>query len=112
MTDVQIRTEGLTLEIERVIDAPRADVWRCWSEPALFKQWFCPKPWQVTEADFDLRPGGRMNSVMEGPDGTRVENAGVWLEVVPGEQLAFTDGYTEGFVPQESSFMTGYVRLT
>jgi len=112
MNDVQFRMDGLTLEIERVINAPRGAVWRCWTEPALLKQWYCPKPWSVPEADFDLRPGGRMNTVMQGPEGERIENRGIWLEVVEGEGLTFTDAYTEGFVPCENAFMTGFVRLS
>ena len=101
-----------TLVIERVLQAPRAAVWRCWTEAALLKQWFCPKPWIVSEADLDPRPGGRMNCVMEGPDGERVVLPGCWLEVIPEERLTFTDAFTEGFVPQANPFMTGFVRLT
>ena len=112
MTDTTFREDGLTLEIQCSIDAPRGIVWRCWTEPDLFKQWFCPKPWQVIEADFDLRTGGRMNSVMQGPDGTRINNTGVWLEIVDGERLTFTDAYSEGFSPSLSPFITSYVELS
>lgn len=112
MSDVEIRKEELTLEISRVIDAPRHAVWRCWTDATLLKQWFCPKPWSVPEADFDVRPGGRMNTVMAGPNGERFENEGIFLEVVDGERLTFTDAYTEDFVPRENAFMTGYVRLS
>jgi len=106
------QADELTLEIVRVIDAPRAVVWRCWTQPELLKQWYCPKPWAVTKADMDVRAGGRFNTVMEGPTDERVDNEGCFLEVVPGERLTFTDGYTEGFMPRPSSFMTGYVLLT
>lgn len=105
------QTDKLTLEIERVIDAPRTVVWRCWTEPELLKQWYSPKPWAVTRADMNVHPGGRFNTVMEGPAGERVDNEGCFLEVVPGERLTFTDGYTEGFIPRPTSFMTGYVQL-
>jgi len=103
--------EDFTLSITRVLDAPRANVWRCWTEEDLFRQWFCPKPWAVQHADFNLRPGGRMNNVMVGPDGERVENFGCFLEVVPNERLIFTDAFTEGFIPVAESFMTGFVEL-
>jgi uncharacterized protein YndB with AHSA1/START domain len=43
MTDTK-----LDLEIVRFIDAPRAKVWRAWSDPDIIKRWWCPKPW-VTE---------------------------------------------------------------
>lgn len=112
MSEVQFRNTDLSLEIERIIKAPRSAVWRCWSEPDLFRQWFCPKPWSVAEAEFDLKPGGRMNTVMVGPNGERMDNKGVCLEIIPGERLVFTDAYAEGFVPAASSFMTGYVSLS
>jgi len=112
MSEVYIRKEGLVLELSRIIPAPRRAVWRCWTEAELLKQWFCPKPWSVPEAELDLRPGGRMNTVMAGPNGERFENTGAFLEIVDGKRLTFTDAYTEGFVPRETSFMTGYVELS
>ena len=105
-------TSDFTLSIERVIGAPRPVVWRCWTESELLKQWYCPKPWRVTTSDMDVRPGGRMNTVMEGPDGERIEVAGSILHVDPENLLIFTDGYTEGFMPQPESFMTGVVELS
>jgi uncharacterized protein YndB with AHSA1/START domain len=102
-----------SLSITRMISAPRAVVWRCWSEPALLKQWYCPRPWRVTEAEIDLRPGGRANTVFEGPNGERHDNKGVYLEVVTMERLIFTDTFSEGFIPKDGApFMTGYVHLS
>jgi uncharacterized protein YndB with AHSA1/START domain len=101
------------LFITRTIAAPRAAVWRCWTEPELLKRWYCPKPWRVTEASLDLRPGGRMNTVFEGPDGERHDNKGIFLEIVPMERLIFTDAFTEGFMPKDvAPFMTGFVHLS
>lgn len=100
------------LKIERVLKAPRGAVWRCWTEIELLKRWFCPHPWRLAEAAIDLRPGGRMNTVMEGPDGARMERQGVWLEIVEGRKLTFTDVYTEGFIPSARPFMTGFVELS
>ncbi|WPZ36449.1 SRPBCC domain-containing protein [Thalassobaculum sp. OXR-137] len=105
------KPDDLTLVIDRVLDAPRSAVWRCWSEPDLMMQWYCPKPWQVTAAEMDLYPGGRFNTVMEGPDGERFDNVGSFLKVEPGRHLTFTDAYTEGFVPSGKHFMTGFLTL-
>lgn len=104
-------TAGHTLTLDRTLAASRASVWRCWTEPELLKQWFCPKPWTVTHAEHDLRPGGRMNNVMQGPDGERFENQGIWLEIEPLQRLVFTDAFTEGFMPTAEPFMTGVVEL-
>lgn len=87
------------LVLDRVLKAPPALVWRCWTEPALICQWFCPKPWSVSEAVVDLRAGGRFFTLMNGPDGERVPNEGAFLEVVPERKLVFTDMFTEDFAP-------------
>jgi uncharacterized protein YndB with AHSA1/START domain len=106
-------TTSNALSISHPINAPRAVVWRCWTEAALLKQWYCPKPWRVTQADLDLRPGGCFNTVFEGPDGERHDNKGVFLDIRPMERLIFTDAFSEGFIPKDGApFMTGFVQLT
>lgn len=100
------------LVLDVTIDAPRTAVWRCWTDPSLLKQWYSPKPWKVSEADFNLRPGGRMNVVMAGPNGERIDCPGCFLEIAPQSKLTFTDAYAEGFVPAEKHFMTGFVELS
>ena len=67
------------LTLDRLLDAPVENVWRCWSEPKLLEEWFCPKPWRATEVVMDLRPGGEMTSVFRGSDGESFPNAGVFL---------------------------------
>lgn len=32
------------LVLDRLLAAPRGRIWRCWTEPDLLKQWFCPLP--------------------------------------------------------------------
>ena len=46
------------LVLTRLIDAPREKLFRCWTEPALMKQWFAPLPWTISHVEMDLRPGG------------------------------------------------------
>ena len=93
------------LAIDRVLDAPVAKLWRCWTEPALFRQWFCPRPWYVTDVRLDLRPGGEFFSVFNGPDGESFENVGVFLEVEPLRRLVSTDAFHPGWVPSGRAFM-------
>ena len=95
------------LTLTRTLDAPRAALWRCWTEPELVKQWFAPKPWTTVVAEMDVRPGGACLMVMRGPDGEESRNPGVYLEVVPQERLVFTDAYTKAWEPSEKPFMTG-----
>jgi uncharacterized protein YndB with AHSA1/START domain len=92
---------GRDLVLDRLLAAPPALVWRCWTEPALICQWFCPKPWSVTEAVVDLRAGGRFFTLMNGPDGEVIPNEGAFLEVVPTNKLVFTDMFGEDFAPMD-----------
>lgn len=94
------------LTITRLIAAPRAAVWRCWTEPDLIKQWFTPRPWTTPVVEIDLRPGGASYMLFRGPDGEEFPNRGVYLEVVPEERLVFTDAYVEAWVPSAEPFMT------
>ncbi|MGV8985315.1 MAG: SRPBCC family protein [Cypionkella sp.] len=89
----------LDLELVRIFAVPPALVWRCWTEPALICQWFCPKPWSVSQAVVDLRAGGRFFTMMRGPDGETVPNEGSFLEVVTGQKLVFTDLFAADFAP-------------
>lgn len=99
------------LTLSRVIPAKRTAIWRCWTEPDLLKQWFCPKPWGVSHAELDVRPGGGSLVVMRGPEGQEMPNRGIYLEVVPGEKLVFTDAFTSAWVPGGKPFMVGTILL-
>jgi uncharacterized protein YndB with AHSA1/START domain len=72
--------------LNRLIDAPREKVFRCWIEPELLKQWFCPKPWSVSDAEIDARGGGAFNTTMRGLEGEVMPNLGCFLEVVKNER--------------------------
>lgn len=97
------------LTLDRTLDAPAARLWRCWTEPDLLKQWFCPKPWYVSDATIDLAPGGAFFTVMNGPDGERFENADVVLAFEPQRRLVTTDAFLLGWIPSDKAFMTAHV---
>jgi uncharacterized protein YndB with AHSA1/START domain len=105
-------TPAHELTLVRHMDVPRHKVWRCWTEPALITRWFTPPPWKTVAAEMDLRSGGSTNVTMEGPDGQRVENPGVYLDVVPNEKLVFTDAFTSAWVPSAKPFMVGIIELS
>src|SRR5688572_23324037 len=79
-------TQTNDLVLERTLKAPRELVWQAWTDPKHLKQWFAPKPYQISEVEMDLRPGGIFRIRMVGPDGfdTGHGNAGCVLEVVDG----------------------------
>ena len=94
------------LVLTRLIDASPEKLYRCWTEPALLKRWFAPKPYTTPVAELDVRPGGRGLIVMRSPDGQDLPNPGVYLEVVPNRRLVTTDAYVEAWQPSQKPFMT------
>ncbi|MDM0114082.1 SRPBCC family protein [Variovorax sp. J22R133] len=87
------------LVITRILRAPRAALWRAWTDPALLKEWWCPKPWTTEVREFDLRAGGGFYTFMRGPDGGTSDNPGCFLEVVPQERIVFTSALLAGWRP-------------
>ena len=39
------------LVLDRLLDAPRETVYRCWTDPKLLVQWFAPEPWSTPRAE-------------------------------------------------------------
>ena len=95
------------LVLDRLLAAPRAAVWRCWTEPALITRWFAPAPWTTPEAEVDFRVGGASRVVMRSPEGESFPSLGTYLEIDPGRRLVFTDAYVGDWVPAEKPFFTG-----
>ncbi len=98
--------DGRDLVLNRFVDASPAALYRCWTEPELLRRWFAPEPWTVPVAELDVRVGGASLVVMRGPDGTDYPNRGVYLDLVPGERIVFTDAFVDAWTPSPKPFMT------
>ena len=91
--------EPQDLVISRLLSAPRAKLWRAWSDPALLKEWWCPKPWATEVRAFDMRPGGAFHTYMQGPEGGTSDNPGCFVDVVPQARIVFTSMLTGAWRP-------------
>ena len=78
---------------------PGRELWRCWTKPALVKQWFRPPPWFVIDVRMELQPEDEFHSVFNGPAGKSFENAGVFLEFEPLRRPVTTDALRPGRTP-------------
>jgi uncharacterized protein YndB with AHSA1/START domain len=96
-------TDHHDLVLERTLDAPIDLVWKAYTDPEHLKQWFAPRPYQISECELDLTPGGIFRIRMTGPDGfdTGHGNAGCVLEVVEGRKLSWTSALGPGYRPAE-----------
>lgn len=82
-----------TFEMERVFDAPRALVWRTWTEPDLLKRWYGPNVETIIHR-LDLKPGGLLLSEMRWGGGGQHERM-EYTEVVPPERLVWLHSMTD-----------------
>jgi uncharacterized protein YndB with AHSA1/START domain len=76
--------------ISRVFDAPRALVFKVWTDPKHLAQWWGPQGFTNPVCEFDARVGGELRVHMRGPDGSIYPMKGVIREFVPPTRLVFT----------------------
>ena len=84
-----------TLVTTRIFDAPRALVYRAWTDPVQLAKWFPPEGFTSPRCEIDARPGGVFRVDMQAPagppfNGQVYPGPGVFREVVPNERLVFT----------------------
>jgi uncharacterized protein YndB with AHSA1/START domain len=83
------------LTIRRVFAAPRALVFKVWTEPQHLAQWSCPRGFSMTENHGELRVGGTFAASMRSPEGIEHRLQGVYREIVPPERLVFTHAWLD-----------------
>ena len=110
-TEPQAGAGRLDLTLTRLIDAPRALVWKAWTDPEHLKKWWAPAPLTTPECEMDLRPGGVLRTLMRAPDGTEYPTQGIFLELVENERLVFTDALEPGYRPAQNPFFTAIITL-
>src|SRR5256884_9836149 len=83
------------LVIVRVFDAPRARVWKAWTEPERLKRWWGPRTFTAPVAKIDLRVGGAFLYCMRQADGKDIWGTGVYREIVPLKRIVYTDSFAD-----------------
>ena len=89
-TSIAADTTDRELLVTRVIDAPRALVFKAWTEPEQVARWWGPQGFTTTFCDMDIRPGGTFRFCMRSPAGTDHWKRGVYREIVAPERIVFT----------------------
>jgi uncharacterized protein YndB with AHSA1/START domain len=82
-------TAERTVTITRVFDAPRALVFRLWTEREHMAQWWGPQGFTNPVCELDVRVGGAIRIDMRAPDGTVYPMTGTFREIVLPERLVF-----------------------
>jgi uncharacterized protein YndB with AHSA1/START domain len=96
MTAEEPLSEGASefgIRVTRVFDAPRERVWKEWTEPARFADWFGGPDSDVplSSVSMDVQPGGSWRLTMFSKPGPRESRwNGEYREVAAPERLVFT----------------------
>jgi uncharacterized protein YndB with AHSA1/START domain len=86
------------LVITRTFNAPRALVFKAWTDPEHVAKWWGPNGFTTPVCELDARVGGAIRIHMRGPDGTIYPMTGVFQEIVEPERLVMMH-----FVPDEAN---------
>jgi uncharacterized protein YndB with AHSA1/START domain len=79
--------------LTRVFNAPRALVFKAYTDPRLIPQWWGPRGHATVVDKMDVRPGGLWRFVQTDHEGTVHAFRGEYREIVPPERLVDTFEY-------------------
>ncbi len=88
--DEAVLPEHRALTLVRLYDAPRALVFKAFTDPVHLARWWGPHGFTTPVCEFDARPGGALRIHMRAPDGHVYIAHGEVREIVTPERLAFT----------------------
>ncbi|HUB03949.1 MAG TPA: SRPBCC domain-containing protein, partial [Solirubrobacteraceae bacterium] len=82
---------GYVVRIERTYAASAEAVFDAWTSPEVMRRWLhCGSDWGTTEAEVDLRVGGKVRVVMRRPDRIEVEARGEYTLIDRPRRLVMT----------------------
>jgi uncharacterized protein YndB with AHSA1/START domain len=86
------------VKVTRSFKAPRALVYRAYTEPRLVQRWLLGPPgWSMPVCEMDVRVGGRYRwRWRSNQDGSEFGFAGTFREVQPAARLVHTEAYDPG----------------
>jgi uncharacterized protein YndB with AHSA1/START domain len=90
MSMTRSEVSDLDLIVTRLIDAPRAMVFKAWTDPTQVARWWGPKGYVTTHCEMDIREGGAYRCCMRSPEGTDHWKRGVYREILAPERIVFT----------------------
>ena len=80
-----------SLQLNRMINAPRSAVFKAWTETDALTQWYAPTDeFKTVVTELDVRPGGCYRVEMHDPDGSVHTVFGEYIEVTVPKRLVFT----------------------
>ena len=66
--EILSKTPDCEIVTTRILNFPIKLAFKAWTDPKHLRNWWGPKGYTNTFNEFDLRPGGKWNFIMHGPD--------------------------------------------
>ncbi|HMV18393.1 MAG TPA: SRPBCC domain-containing protein [Rhodocyclaceae bacterium] len=87
--------DSAEFHIERLIDAPREQVWQAHTQAEHLARWWGPKGLGLRVLSLDLRPGGRFHYAMVAPDGSETYGRFVYREILAPARLVWINSFAD-----------------
>lgn len=111
MTGTDILTEANDLVLIRRFNAPRALVWRAWTDPERLEKWWGPEGF-ACRCEMEVREGAAYRWTMVGPAGTDYAGdypiTGIFLEILPEQSIALSMSVREHDAAWHDVIRTGW----
>jgi len=82
--------EKTSLEIKRLINAPRNRVYAAWTNPKQLTEWFGPENVRTRDLVAETRAGGKFRWDLTNPEGEEMTVEGEYRDLQPGRKIVFT----------------------
>ncbi|GEM_PF-167801 len=96
------------IRLTRIFDAPRARVFEAWTKPELMKRWFAPRGWTLATCESEMKAGGALRMVWQGPRGESMGLRGIYREVAPPVRIVHTEVFDDPWYPGEAVATTEF----
>ena len=80
--------------ISRVLNAPRALVYKVQTDPKHLEKWFSPEGFKTIHAAMDFRVGGTYHYGLEAPSGMQTWGLQTFREIVPNDKIVLIQSFS------------------
>jgi uncharacterized protein YndB with AHSA1/START domain len=87
--NILVTTADSEIISTRVFNTTQNNLFQCWSNPDLLKQWWGPAGFTNTFHEFNFNVGGHWKFTMHGPDKGNYENECVFIKIEPPVLIAW-----------------------
>ena len=97
---------GLLLHLEKVLPAPKENVFAACVEAEQLAEWWGPAGFSTHSVDIDAYAGGEYRITMQPPEGEAFHLRGEYSEVAPPRRLVFTFEWEEPDPDDQTTVVT------